>query len=241
MPTPLGLISDASGSARFALGNTAAVAAIYGPGMDHCLLRHLIATTLGQPKYSRLERFDRATVEVEYSLGGLPQEQRNLLESRCASVVRSFVEGCVMLKAYPRQLISVRVDVERDDGSALCVALNCCTLALLDSCIQLYLTPTCISFGRTPFRDELLVDPMTAEEVASTSKILCSFGQTNELLLCESEGPLGEEELEEAVGLAVRATTVLREFMREVFARTSAHLLTTRRAANESEPEDMQT
>ena len=132
-----------------------------------------------------------------------------------------------MLKAYPRQLISIRVDIERDEGSAMSVALNCCVLALLDSGIQLFMTPTCMSFATVAAHEDILVDPIASEESEASSTLLCSFGQSDELLLCEAEGSLEEEQLELALGLAARATGVLREFMRTVIAKSSALVLTT--------------
>ena len=170
----------------------------------------------------------------------MQQELRISVEDRNASVIRSYVEGCVILKAYPRQLISIRVDIERDEGSALNVALNCCSLALLDSGIELFLTPCCMSFAIFPSHDDLLVDPIASEESVATSTLLCSFGQTNELLLCEAEGPLDEEQLELALGLAARATGVLREFMRTVIAKSTSLVLTTQAVSGaETEEESM--
>ena len=146
-----------------------------------------------------------------------------------------------MLKAYPRQHISISVDIERDEGAALSVALNCCSLALLDSGIQLLLTPTCISFAALPSQEDLLVDPISSEELMATSTLLCSFGQTNELLLCEIEGPIDEEQLELALGLATRATGVLREFMRTVMVKSTSLLLSTPTvSATENEEERME-
>jgi exosome complex component RRP41 len=163
-----------------------------------------------------LEKHNEATVSVEYSAGNMPQDTRILNETRVSALIQSMVEGCVILSRYPRQSIFVKVDIERDDGAAICVALNACVLALLDAGIPMFLTPTCISLVKIDSDGDWLFDPLRSEEEDACAHCLVCYGQTNELLLSEMSGDLTSLELESALELAVSATTAVRGFMRTV-------------------------
>jgi ribonuclease PH len=171
---------------------------------------------IGQPKYSRLEKFDEATVEVEYSVGNMQQEQRTMAEHEGASCVKACLRGCVILSEYPRQLIMVKVDVERDDGSVLAAAINACVLALLDAGISMYLTPVAMSFAKIAGSSEFLADPIKSEEAASTLTFLFSQDQSNELLMSQCLGSFTMEEVERALVASAKGTCAIRSFFRKV-------------------------
>lgn len=201
----LGLINDASGSARFCLGNTIVVVSIHGPG---------------QPRYSRFERFNRVSIDVEYALGNVTQEHRAAAEGKGARLIQQCVEGCVVLSEYPRQLIYVKVDIERDDGSAEAAAINATVLALLDAGIKLHFTPCAVSLAQVTGATTWLLDPLRSEEAMAAQQLLLSHDQSNSLLLSECTGAFSAQDLLQLMEFSVKATEAIRAFMRTVLVRS---------------------
>lgn len=134
--------------------------------------------------------------------------------------VRACVEGCAALADYPRQLIAIRVDVERDDGASIAAACNAAVLALLDAGISMFLTPAAISLCRLPGNVELTIDPLKQEENISEADLLFSYGQEQVLLLVECSGNLATDEFENAMSLALEASEAIRSFMRSVVSQS---------------------
>merc|ERR1719329_6008 len=103
------------GSARFSLGHSSVLAAVYGPR---------------EPKTRGREVFDRAALEVVVRPRvGIPGAEEKRLEGH---LLRQ-LEHVVMCTEYPRTQISVVVQVASSDGSVGAVAGNAAFLALLDA------------------------------------------------------------------------------------------------------------
>lgn len=88
-----GLLNRADGSARFVQGNTSVLAAVYGPA---------------PPKAVRMEKLDRARVEVEFKpeSGASSSE-----EAEVELLLRRSLEEVVLLSRYPRCMVSVVIQV----------------------------------------------------------------------------------------------------------------------------------
>lgn len=122
----LGEIREATGSAKYASGKSAAWASVHGPAA---------------PRFARHERHDRAILEVELVLLGEPAMRREKLEKEGKIFLQETLEQALQLMEFPRMLIYIRVCVVRNDGSALVTALNACSLSLLDACLPMYFVP----------------------------------------------------------------------------------------------------
>ena len=177
----LGMLSEASGSARFSQGNTMVMAAIYGPG---------------QPKYLRHEDYEGLTIDVSCSLslgggtgggGGDPTAVLNegsnniqaTTEQQCAErqitkIVRANLLDCIDISLFPRQLLSIKLTVLEDDGGVLVACVNAVSLALLNASIPMLYVPVaaCVALiqeeSEVAEGDGLLLDP-TRMELAHTS------------------------------------------------------------------------
>lgn len=130
--TELALISESDGSAQFSQGNSCAIATVVGPA---------------QPRYSRHEQYDRASLEIEVEVAGKSKDalECSQVQNTCREFLQKSLESCIELQSFPRMLILIKVLVMRDDGSLFAVALNACTLALLESGLPMKYVPTGVS------------------------------------------------------------------------------------------------
>lgn len=129
--TSLGDILEAVGSAKYSCGKTAVWASVYGPAA---------------PRYMRLERYDRCTVEVEVVIMGESGARREKMEKEGKLFLQRILEQTIQLKLFPRLFLLIKVNILRNDGGMLAAALNACTLSLLNSNLPMYHVPvrTCL-------------------------------------------------------------------------------------------------
>lgn len=176
----LGEIGEASGSCTFTQGFTEVTASVYGPT---------------QPKYSRHEHYDTASLEIDFSVSGTARTSVSSsggnsalarLERSAGRFIRLSLLGAVILKEYPRTIIVVKICVVRDDGAMLSVALNAAALALMDAGIAMNYLPNSVTIfvppvvaGETSRSTSssstvasYAVDPTSSEEQEATSKHL---------------------------------------------------------------------
>mmetsp|Transcript_105862 Transcript_105862/g.167050 ORF Transcript_105862/g.167050 Transcript_105862/m.167050 type:complete len:234 (-) Transcript_105862:21-722(-) len=158
------------GSARFSLGHSSAIAAVYGPR---------------EPKLRSREIFDRAAIEVIVRPRvGIPGPEEKKLEGH---LMRQ-LEHVVMHSEYPRTQITIIVQLCSDGGSLGAVASNAAFLALLDAGVALHSTVLSVAVGvrfgntETP-ADALLLDPTEVEERECDVVVALSVDCKKELLV----------------------------------------------------------
>ena len=179
----LGEISEANGSCTFSQGHTEVSATVYGPT---------------QPKYSRHEHYDAASLEIDFSVSGTARTVTSSiggnnalarLERSAGKFLRQSLLGAVMLKEYPRMIIVIKVCVVRDDGAMLSVALNAAALALMDAGIAMNYLPNSVTIFMSGLPNDVVdssssssssslgcvVDPTSSEEKEAASTYLFTF------------------------------------------------------------------
>jgi len=215
--TELSVVNEADVSCSFSMGNTVVIAALYGPM---------------PPKYSRHEQFDRATVEVEINCvnkgsnnngtnitaGSVESGQNHHFERDLAKHIRTLVESTLILAEYPRNLVVIRLNIIRNDGSVLAAALNACSLLLATSGLKVNSLPVSVSIAMFPTETEptdeiLVVDPTFDEESLATSVSTFTLQYTNAkscgLLLSQVSGPVSMSKMGELLLLAERVGDIV--------------------------------
>jgi exosome complex component RRP41 len=122
---------EAQGSCKLSQGKTCVVVSVYGPQ---------------QPKFSRHEEFDRATLEVDFRCGGSASlEDRSQIEKKNSKLIHAVFCTALKLNKFPRKLVIIRVCVIRDDGALSSVCMNACSLAIAVSGIPMtYIPVRCV-------------------------------------------------------------------------------------------------
>lgn len=123
----VGVIKNADGSAMFRLGNTVAVAGVYGP--RKVLPRHE-------------EEPERAILRTDYSMAAFSTTTRSRpgpsrRSTEISKVIRQALEPVIFLEEFPKTAIDVHIEVLQADASTRCVGLNAAALALADAGIPM--------------------------------------------------------------------------------------------------------
>ena len=134
MSADLGLVSECDGSTEVCQGKTRIIATVSGPSLA---------------KYSRHEKHDRATLDIEVSVAAPDRENSDatLFEKKCEKFLVDSLINCIPLINFPRMVISIKVIVVENDGGAMSVALNACSLALLDASLTMKYVPNSMCFA----------------------------------------------------------------------------------------------
>ena len=183
-------ISEADGSAMYSQGRTKVFTTVSGTidNISHSVIMRVVInfpfvdSGPAQPKYSRHELYDTATVDFDIFFSNSPNatsvindssnaSENNFYEKRLIIFLRKSLQGCLPLKSYPRMLIYFRVTVLCDCGSVMSVALNSCVLALMDAGLPLLFVPSSVSFCVSP-HGEVYLDPTEQEEHNAAAGLL---------------------------------------------------------------------
>ena len=145
-------------------------------------LTQVLATARGPISCTRRsdERPDRAIVEVSIKLAPFapsggdrrivnPNSDRRLIEM--SHLIKRALEATLLLHLFPKSKIEIAITTLADDGSALCVAINAASMALVDAGIPMKdLLCACsagYSVGLGSSTDMTLVDLNRREESSS--------------------------------------------------------------------------
>ena len=173
MSSESGLLHRADGSARFAQGGTSVTAAVFGPK---------------ETRSSRTDRADRATVEV--TVHG--RKQRGAREAVLENILRGTLEPSIITSLHPRRVISIVVQVVEEDGSLIAAAINCCSLALLNSGIEMAHVVTSAACAVT-LSGDVILDPIESEEREAAATVTTAVNNTTAgVVLSHTAGAMEE-------------------------------------------------
>lgn len=198
----------ATGSCRWIQGSEV-IAIIYGPN---------------QPKYSRHEKFDRLTINVDCKFLS-DFDRKDEMISMSDRLVKQ-IESIIDCERYPRTHLEVVVHIIQDHGAISAVSFNACMVALLNSGIAMKCTPIATNIAVIASKDDntqvLLLDPTKDEEHNSLSSmdIVTKYDALSDQEMLQSlisSGSLTMMQIEEAIVLASKCSAKLREFVRTLF------------------------
>ena len=175
------------------------------------------------PRYSRDELPSGPVVEVNVRT---PAGFTSLAGERSLeALIRGAVEASLAPDRDPRTVLSVVVQVIKDDGSLFAAALNAATMALLDAGVGLVGLPlaACATFQGTT----LVLDPSAEEERAGRahcflSALLRGSAAAEEVLGLELSGVVEKEDSDRVLAACLSAVKIVGNFAREAMRATAA-------------------
>lgn len=207
----LGVVPSLMGSAELSQGLTSVIATVNGPR---------------EPRRQHQQRATSACVEVRvYPASGHPGSAEHYVQLSLTECLSRAVEGSLIAGS----LVSIFVQVVRDDGGLLGCCLNAAVLALLHSGIPMKTTPVATSIGLQSTAHDatgqivrldspaLLVDPCGAEYRHCTDVVTIVFtARRNEVLqvLPDKGAGLTEADWNKAFATLADATAVVAAFFR---------------------------
>lgn len=190
----VGIIEKADGSARFKIGNTVAIAAVYGPTEVH-------------PRH--LENSEKAIIKCVYDMYSfsVPDRKRPGPDRRSielSMVIRNAVLPSVMVEKYPGQAIHLYVSIVQADAGTRCAAISAASMALADAGIAMRDLVASVAAGH--ILDNVVLDLNKDEEdiEGATDIPMAYMPRTNKVTLLQLDGKISGDKLKKAVQMGIK-------------------------------------
>ena len=196
MEAKVGVVKRADGSAMFKVGNTYAIAAVYGPRELH-------------PKF--LQNPQKGVLRCEYNMmafSGAGERVRPGTNRRSKEI--SFITEKALLPVldmskYPKAVIDVCIELIQTDAGTRCAGICAAAMALAHAGIPMRDLPAAVSVGI--IEDQMLADITSHEdcELHATDIPVCILPRTGDISLLQVDGFLSKQQLNEAIIIARKA------------------------------------
>ncbi len=187
----VGIIKRADGSALFRVGETIAIAAVYGPRELH-------------PRY--LQNPETGILRCNYDMASFSVPERKRPGPSRRSVEISLVTQKALLPAvdlsqFPNAVVDVFIEIIQANAGTRCAGISAAALALAHAGIPMKDMVAAVSVGR--INGKIYVDLSKDEEdVEDATDIPVAFtARKKELTLLQLDGNITKKELEEALKL----------------------------------------
>ncbi|MCD6591251.1 MAG: exosome complex exonuclease Rrp41 [Candidatus Aenigmarchaeota archaeon] len=200
----VGVLKKADGSAMVSLGDTVAVAAVYGP-------RELY------PKH--LQNNERAILQCNYTMAPFSTKERvrpgpSRRSVEISKVTREALEPALFLEEFPRSTIDVYVVILQANAGTRTAGINAASLALADAGIPMRGLVTAIAAGK--IEDTYVLD-LTGdeEEITACDLPIAYIPREKKFTLIQMDGDIPPEDVKNIIKLAVKGCETLHEHQRK--------------------------
>ena len=188
----VGVLKNANGSAMFKLGNTTAIAGVFGP-------RKVF------PKHQ--EEAERAILRTKYNMAPFATTERNRPGTNRRSieislVTRQALTPLIFLDEFPKTAIDVHIEVLQADASTRCVGINAAVLALADAGIPMRDLIASCSAGKVG--SHIVLDVAGKEDTEGELDLpVAYYPRRKHITLLQMDGVTDSKEVKEIIKLAV--------------------------------------
>ena len=189
----VGVLKNANGSAMFKMGNTTAVAGVFGP-------RKVF------PKHR--EEAERAILRTKYNMSPFATTERNRpgtnrRSTEISMVTRQALMPLIFLEEFPKTAIDVHIEVLQADASTRCVGLNAAVLALADAGIPMRDLIASCSAGKVG--ENVVLDVAGKEDTEGELDLpVAYYPRKKQITLLQMDGVTDSREAKEIIKLAVK-------------------------------------
>lgn len=204
----VGVIKKADGSARFKIGDTEALAAVYGP-------RELHPRFLQDPKTGILR--------CNYSMmpfsgdGSRVRPGPSRRSKEISLVTEKALIPVLDLTDYPNTVVDVFIELPQTDAGSRCAGICAAAMALADAGLIMKDMVSAVSVGMV--RDTLVVDLDGEEEHLDDNEAadipIAMIPSTGEITLLQMDGIVSKQNLKKAIELVTPALQKIAEKQRE--------------------------
>lgn len=200
MEARAGVIERADGSGYFRLGNTIAVAAVYGPKELH-------------PKH--LTEPLKAYVKCRYNMAPFSTEERirpgpSRRSTEISKVIKDALSSVLFLEEYPETGIEIFIEILQADASTRCVGLNAASIALADAGIPMKDLMASCSAGKVD--GHMVLDVAGAEDCEGEVDLPIAYvPRKNQIYLLQMDGIISKEDMKKGIELAIKGCKVIYE------------------------------
>jgi len=199
-----GVIPRADGSCELRLGETIAIAAVYGP--KKVLPKHL-------------EEATRAYLNVEYKMSSFSTSERNRpgpsrRSREISKVMKECLTPAIYLEKYPQTNIDVFVNVINANAGTRTAAINAASVALADAGIEMRDMVCSIAGGR--IEGKIAIDLFQDEDNFGEADLpVAMLPGTGEITLLQMDGDLTKSEIAEILEMSKKACEKIAKLQRK--------------------------
>jgi exosome complex component RRP41 len=197
----VGVLPAADGSAMFKIGDTIAVAGVYGPKELH-------------PKH--LQNAEKGVLKCQYDMMSFSVKERARMgpsrrSKELGLVINYALEDSVFLDDFPKTGISIHVEVIQANAGTRCACISAASLALADAGLPMKGLVASVAAGRA--NGKVVLDMTKEEEDAEdATDIPMAFSANEEkITLIQLDGDISKEDLKKAVELGIKGCKQIHE------------------------------
>jgi len=202
----IGIVKNATGSARFRIGDTIAVAAVYGPRELHP--KHLQNPAKGIARIY----YDMMSFSVTDRKRPGPSRRSRELDL----VIRKAFEPVILLDNFPRAAVHVFIEIVQADAGTRCASICAASLALAHAGIPMKDLIASVSVGK--IGDQVVADLTKKEEDwedGATDMPLAYSSVLDKVTLLQLDGKMGRAEFSEALELGIESCKKIYKLQKE--------------------------
>ena len=202
----VGVVKNATGSAKFQIGETIAVAAVYGP-------RNLY------PKF--LQNPEKGVLRCTYNMFSFSVDERirpgpSRRSREISLVTQRALAPAVNLSVFPNAVVDVFVEIVQADAGTRCAGICAASMALADAGIPMKDLVSAISVGKVG--DKVVVDLDKFEEDyegGASDMPIAMLPRSDEISLLQLDGELEAKEVKEALEMGKKVCMDIYEIQKE--------------------------
>src|SRR3989344_6904138 len=204
MEAKVGILKNAEGSASFRLGNTVAIAGVFGPRQVH-------------PKHE--EDAEKAILRTRYNMAAFATSERgrpgpSRRSQEISMVTRGALLPTLFLEEFPKTAIDVYIEVLQADASTRCVGINAAALALADAGVPMRDLVSSCSAGKV--NDTVVLDVAGKEDTEGELDLpIAYYPKRNQITLLQMDGIADSSEVKKIIQLAVKGCKQIYEKQKE--------------------------
>ncbi len=207
MEAKVGIIPNANGSAMFKIGDTIALAAVYGPRNLH-------------PRF--LQNPQKGILRCYYNMmpfSGSGERIRpggNRRSKEISMVTENALLPVLNLEEYPNAAVDIFIEFPQTDAGSRCAGITAASMALADAGLVMKELVAAVAVGKVG--DKIVVDLTKEEEdfeEGATDIPIAVLPTSGKITLLQMDGELSKEELKEALKCGVMACTKIVEVQKK--------------------------
>ena len=205
MEAKVGVVKRADGSAYFKIGDTIAIAAVYGP-------RALFPRFLKDPEKGTLRcLYDMTSFSVSERKRPGPTRR----STEISLVTQKALLPALNLEQFPNTAIDVFIVITQANSGTRCAGIVAASMALADAGIPMKDLVSAVAVGK--IGDKIALDLIKEEEdyEIATDIPLAMIPRLNEITLLQLDGDVKKEELKEALKLAKKGCDEVYEIQKK--------------------------
>ena len=189
----VGVVKRADGSAMFQLGDTIAIASVYGPRELH-------------PRF--LQNPERGVLRCNYDMASFSVTERkkpgpNRRSTEISLVTEKALASVIDLDLFPNTVIDVFIEIIQANAGTRCAGISAAAMALAHAGIPMRDMVAAVSVGKVG--DKIVLDLDKEEEdfeEGATDIPVAMTARKREITLLQLDGEVTKDELMEAIKMA---------------------------------------